>query len=109
MVQDFEFSVNHVPFSIVPFPVCIFNVLHVNSGAIFVVEIVLLEDGDFGLELFAGVPPLKVFFNINQTMQILKIDTGPDFLFQDDIVDNMAVVVDLSREVFVLENSKRNI
>lgn len=84
VVEDFEFFVDQVSASVLPFGVDVFDVFHVDAGTVFVVEVVLFEGEHFAGELLLGIKTFLVLFPIAQVLHIFIIDVACcPFLFHN--------------------------
>ena len=91
--QMFQFFIDDIPLSILPFGINDLDSLHEDSGAVLMVEVVLLEGKHFVPELLALVEPLHILLLVDQVLNILEVGCPVGSLVPDEFVDGFAVEV----------------
>lgn len=103
IIENFEFPVYYVSFSVLPFRVHFLNLFLKNPWAVLMVEIILFKGKHFTGILMMVVHSFQVLLSITQVLSIFISDIGRSALFVCYLCQYIWVVVSLWRWVLIVK------
>ena len=105
VLDELKFFIDEISPSVLPLGVEFLDILHVDSGAIFMVKVILLECEHFGVELMVHVKAFEVLFWVAQVLIVLVIYVGGGSFFFYYLCDHVWVVICLRGRVFGVQGA----
>ena len=100
VIDQLQFSINHISLFILPFCINVFDPLHKNSRTIFMVKIIFLKCKHLLLIFTMRIPSFKILLGIANILDILVNNVVISTFFLYNIINYISIEIYLGRRVF---------